>query len=470
MKKLLKLSLLVGIFMAILTIRSYASNAQVSYSKNGSSTDITVTLSKDPSANEDFCNAINTDGWTLNGTEMKKTVANTDTTPYFKYYYYTIDDDTEVISIATPYTMKVNDTFKLTTTGATIKSISNEASVKNTSSTEIQAIAPGTATIEIISAIVGTNTPSYKWEVTVEGSSGEDPVAGNYTAKYEGNKLIISGLPDGEYRYFADTNSTATDDGLTAKNKLKKDGSNYIHEYSLDLLVLNQDIYAHVYTDNGSSSSKVTDIKITKPEFNDANYFTDYTDATYMGCLFKFNFPFNLNSEGSVIKFRYKIGRINDNSVLLSIKNNESSGFSKLAEYAKNDNSPVFNETIASNDFNGYSGNINLTGQQLVNDAYYYLYAELDTENGKYIPLSSITLAEASVYPDIDYHWYMFFYGSSKFNFDGVEEPATPSEKKEKLPDRLADTGEKALVFSLVGIAAVASVVLFRKNKNIKIK
>ena len=108
-----------------------------------------------------------------------------------------------------------------------------------------------------------------------------------------------------------------------------------------------------------------------------------------------------------------------------------------------------------------------------MNHAYYYLYAELDDENGKYIPLESITLAKADVYPSQDYAWFMFFYGSSSFNFDDLEEPVPTVDTEDQTPSTptiLPATGEKALVIALIGLTAVVSVVLFKKNKGLKIK
>ena len=192
-------------------------------------------------------------------------------------------------------------------------------------------------------------------------------------------------------------------------------------------------------------------------------------------CLFKFNLPYRLKKSDTIRKIHYKIGRITDNSILLSIKNNEKGSLAKLMEFAQNDNSAVYSETLESNEFDGYSGKINLTGQQLVDEAYYYLYAELDTENGKYIPLSSVSLAKCSVYPTIDYSWYMFFYGSSKFNFDGISDSEgngenQGDEKKNEANSNLAKAGESHIILAVLVVGTIFAVVIYRKNKSTKIK
>ncbi len=306
-------------------------------------------------------------------------------------------------------------------------------------------------------------------DTTSDGSTG------TYTVKYENGKLIVSGLPDAEYYYYyVDTNSTPSDEH--SNSKLSKDGTNYTDETNVDSFILNKDAYMHIYSNYGNQH--LADVKIEKPILGSDNYFRGYTSATYLGCLLKFGLPFDLNNKEFPTKFRYKIGKITDNSVLLAIKNNESSSFDQLLNYARNDNSPVYDETLASNDWNGFSGKINLSGEQLANKAYYYLYGELDTENGKYIPLSSVTLAQASVYPTINYKWYMFFYGNDDFNWDGLETPESiddqedseqEQQEEEKSPV-LPATGEKALVIALIAITAVVSVILFKKNKGLKIK
>lgn len=302
---------------------------------------------------------------------------------------------------------------------------------------------------------------------------------GTYTASYEEDQLVITGLSDGDYKFYVDTNSTSDDASTVSKLRLTKDGANYVHKDQLDELALASDIYAHVYK-VGTPDEKIADIKITKPAFNKENYFANTTDAADGHCQFIFKLPFGLKSTSSTMNVTYKIGKITDKSILLSIKNEDATGLSKLKEFAKNDSSPVYNEKLASTQNSGYVGNLSLSGQQLSDEAYYYLYAELDTENGKYIPLSSVSFAKADVFPNLDYSWYLFFYGDNQFNWGGLDENQ-PAPSEESAPESntvddtvantdLAKTGEKAIIFALIGVAFVASVVFFRKNKNTIIK
>ena len=246
--------------------------------------------------------------------------------------------------------------------------------------------------------------------------------------------------------------------------KATDDGNYAIESSARNAMQLADDLYAHVYNTN---NEKVADIKITKPSFNNVNYFSGLSFSTWNGSQLLFNLPFDIADR----KVTYKIGKITDNSILNKIKNGDSEGFSLLKKYAGDDSSPLYNETVTINSGNGYKedGAI-IEGTKMSDGAYYYLYAEFDTENGKYIPLTSVTLAKASVYPTVDYHWYLFFYGSKDFNFDGIEDIVTPSDPGSKQPSNLPATGERAIIISLIGITLVVSFVLHKKIKATRIR
>ena len=70
------------------------------------------------------------------------------------------------------------------------------------------------------------------------------------------------------------------------------------------------------------------------------------------------------------------------------------------------------------------TGKINLS---VTDGKYYFLYAELDDENGKYYPVEGITLAKASVTSPS--FWSLFFLGSDDFSWDILEDihPINPT-------------------------------------------
>lgn len=144
---------------------------------------------------------------------------------------------------------------------------------------------------------------------------------------------------------------------------------------------------------------------------------------------------------------KYKIGKITDKSILRSIKNGESGCLSELMKYAKN----------ASN---GYSGTAK-TGQtdeivsklNLSNDEYYYVYMELDTENGKYYHIEDVSLYQAKYLSGIN-KWYLYNYLDQEFVWNLGEEPQQDNNTTVDntiSKDIIPNTG-KTLAFSLLVI------------------
>lgn len=284
--------------------------------------------------------------------------------------------------------------------------------------------------------------------------------------------LVVEGLPTGKtYKYFVDTNATASYNTNSSELEATESGTYKSVCDEKDLIQLNSDLYIHVFNTD-TENTKVADIKIEKPTFNNLNYFTSSSHSSKNLSQFIFAIPYRLNNTDMTRTIHFKIGRVTDSEILRAIKNSESEGFAKLKTYAKNDGSPLYDKNQTATMFNGYAtdGEI-IPGTSLADGAYYYLYAELDDENGKYIPLESVTLAKADVYPTQDYSWFLFFYGSDKFNLDDLEDPdSTDDSTDPESPPVLPDTGEKALAIALIGLTAVVSVVLFKKNKGLKIK
>lgn len=338
---------------------------------------------------------------------------------------------------------------------------------------------------------------SYADDTTTVPATDTDTAAtptttsGSYSAYFDTSKsyitvpIIVKGLPAGKYSYIADTNKT-TPYSNSAHTLIEDNGALKTPDFEArNLIQLNSDVYVHIYDETSLEHPLVADIKAEKPNFDQNNYFSSEADASYNHSQFVFSLPFVQNSDSMKRTVHYKLGRISDNSVLRAIKSNASDGFAKLKEYAKNDANPIYNETQISNSPFGYTTDTQIApGNQFADKGYYYLYAELDTENGKYIPIDSVTLAQAEVHPSLDgYPWFLFFYGKSNFSLDDIPDDSqngeTPSEESapesNKVDDtvaktNLARTGEKAIIFALIGVAFVASVVFFRKNKNTIIK
>ena len=168
-------------------------------------------------------------------------------------------------------------------------------------------------------------------------------------------------------------------------------------------------------------------------------------------------------------KMQIKVGKITDKAILNKIKNQDSSGFADLLNYAKS-NSAIYDETQDADKnypFIAYGGAtlgsgeiINLSG--LENDAYYFLYVKTDDENGKYISNEAVTLAQADVY---DNGWAMFFYGSSDFKWADFGNISSEVDNT-IAPTVIPKAGLEKIIFIGIGIMIiVAGITSYRKYK-----
>jgi len=168
-------------------------------------------------------------------------------------------------------------------------------------------------------------------------------------------------------------------------------------------------------------------------------------------------------------KFSIKIGRITDNAILKKIQNNDYSGITELQAYAKKDKG-VFSTNLTTTHENYYHSEQALCdGNALfVDDAYYYIYAVFDDENGKYIPIEGITLGQAYL-SDISDYWNLWAYTSEEFEWNNLESKYEGSEyqeyeKKEETPkdETIADKEiPKAGISKVIAISAMILVVSF---------
>lgn len=175
-------------------------------------------------------------------------------------------------------------------------------------------------------------------------------------------------------------------------------------------------------------------------------------------------------SNASKGKVNYKIGMITDKSILRSIKNGEANCFQKLMEYAKNaNNSSTGSLTI------GRSASI-LQKLNLVDGAYYFVYTELDTQNGKYYSLEDVNLYQANNfystagthinsllnYLDDDFVW--------NLSDEQTPTPSTPKEPEDDTvsTEKIPNTG-KTIITAIAIISSIGiGIVTYKKYRNLK--
>lgn len=248
-----------------------------------------------------------------------------------------------------------------------------------------------------------------------------------------------------------------------------------------EYMELNQDMYLwiceKIYENDKNQIKFILEgKKIERVEYpKGIEVFSDTTHFTSNHTQIFFNVPWGYST---FRKINLKIGKISDLTLLNEIQNGTSDFTDKLLQYAKNSNA-IFTKTLASGAIskdhasNGYEGD-GLDIASLEDQQYYFLYAELDDENGKYYPVEGVTLALANVYDNsMGHSWFLFFYGKDDFKWI----THTPTSGGESIDptvapiSRLPNTGIGiALIGVLVVFTGVAVIFKFKYKKYSDIK
>ncbi len=290
--------------------------------------------------------------------------------------------------------------------------------------------------------VTGTGTETFKINIKKFN-------LGYTTIKYglvkNGNKvdLKITGLTPKEGATYSYNLSASKESEDTAKNyenykELKVENNGFvvdvtdIYELSGDLKLSIAEKMEESYTDI------VNSVTIKRLDQNDlskritVNLLKDKTE-------FKVN---EIYSEGRTLKLNYKIGQVSDTKILNLIKNDDKEGLSNLLTYAKEANgvegSLASNETI-------------LNKLKIKNKAYYYVYYEIEDEDGKYYPIEDINLYMG------DAEGNLISYTSNKFKWDETE----------NVPDNPKTGIENYLIFDGIGILGALGIAYFVKKKSL---
>lgn len=272
---------------------------------------------------------------------------------------------------------------------------------------------------------------------------------------------------------------------------------NYLYSLNLDKYIeLNQDLYLWViedvgldesYTENGenyiSRSTKfvVEGQKLTRPQLPQLNLILK--SVTISGgkkdelkySSINFNFPSATENR----KFKLKIGKVTDKSILQKIQKNDYRGITELLTYAKN-NKAVYTKDLTTTQRNWYRAEAALfDGFKLLDHkAYYYIYVEFDDENGKYYPIEAVTLGQAWNNSS-NVWWDLLAYTSEKFEWNNLSSSYTDDKKEEVkeetkeevkddtiAKDKLPNTGMRmALIISILGLAGTTVFFKIKGNK-----
>ncbi len=206
-----------------------------------------------------------------------------------------------------------------------------------------------------------------------------------------------------------------------------------------------------------------------------------YTDAFFATMIAKisnnadcdtqilFNTPWD---NDTVRKIHVKIGKIGDDTILKDIYNKNSDAFEKLQNYAKKDSKAFYDKTLDSNQKMTNAGGVKIVDKEplfsvnnITDKEYYYLYAVVEDEDGKYVKTEGVTLARASkTGMSEDNGFSLFFYGSNDFSwktFEGLNNGGDNTIAPGKLPD----AGAATICLAILGIVIVVGIVSYIKYK-----
>lgn len=379
----------------------------------------------------------------------------------------------------------------------------------DSSTGELKAVGVGEATI---TATGGGKTDTCSVNVyevkTTDFSNAE------YTNEMVGTtmeQLSISNVTpnaDSDYYFIITSNSTEPNIPLgnygsidtSAVDSFIKDENGLHNSYMSKYTELNQDLYLWVieskaldgtyYNTDGTVIRDFVDFVVEGKELTRANQsllLTSFSmsDTGDTSTSISFTGAFSQNR-----KFTLKIGKITDNDIISKIRNNNYEGITDLAEYAKS-NTAIYTDTLTTTTLGSYySDNVLFDiSEKMDSNSYYYVYAEFDDENGKYLPIERVTLVKPFIseawesllaYTDRDFEWDntgVITPDDDKDNTDdddkvyNDDKPDKPGDDDTEAPGELPQTG-KTLTYAVIVMAvAVVGVITFikvRKMKEIK--
>lgn len=276
---------------------------------------------------------------------------------------------------------------------------------------------------------------------------------------------------------FTPDNSTENQVGAFSLKSIRDDKiTEFNHEnVLLDYIERNANMYISIIEDKNDESDKtkkvLADYELKRPNLlplgqRIQSYFFNDKTSTFL------NEPHKTKDR----KINLKIGKVTDNNILLSIKNGEKNCLQKLMNYAKNSQS-IYTGTVALGESNSITSKMDL-----VDEAYYYVYMEMDDESGKYYQIEDISLYQAVVG---DTRKMLFDYLSSDFKWNLGNAPLNTDNNNKNNEDKNNDnknvetskndnsvankiipkTGLKSIIAVICVLMAVSAFCLHKYNK-----
>lgn len=285
------------------------------------------------------------------------------------------------------------------------------------------------------------------------------------------NRLIISGITKNNknsyYCFITNSSDEPTietdEDGYIKgydSNLFDFDVSNWL-ERAGDLHLWLYEEQINYSTGNREHKAIVAGDKLERPAQNKigariASYFFNDRTSTIL---------WEPHDDGNTRNINLKIGKITDKSILLAIKNEETGCLAKLLDYAKSAE-PVYEGVVPL----AYESATITDKFDIIDGEYYYVYMELEAENGKYYPVEDVSLYQGLVGDTIGKNLYNYL--DDQFVWNLEDDPIDVNGKDDTtVPDgKLPQTGENVIILSVVGAliaVMVGAYIGIKKYRNI---
>lgn len=394
--------------------------------------------------------------------------------------------ESEIAIIAVPIDMKKNQTITLATSGkitlTDIKVV--DTTIATVNENKITTLKVGNTNVTAKAKMNESNDVyDYVWRLNVTEENKVDTPENKTTdfskAKYSWNDdidpdLLISDVVAKENKFYtyeitANKDTIPTKPTTNENNASLRDNKLTIHSLG-NKIALNQDMYLWIWE---GEELVLKGQKLAKPEIKkgikawNSSSFIASSDVQILLMQQVGNLKNNPR------KMNIRIGRITDNSLLNKLKENPNT--EELLTYAKTKEC-IYNNTVTTNWHRGYKEKTlpNFDSSKLIDGAYYFVYAELENEDGKYIPIENVTFTQAKTYAEQG-AWYLFLYGSSDFKWS--ENLSADSNQDDKKVDntqsdkKIPQTGAKAtisIVFASIVAIGIAGYLGYRRYNGIK--
>jgi len=188
-------------------------------------------------------------------------------------------------------------------------------------------------------------------------------------------------------------------------------------------------------------------------------------------------FCYETITEANKRKINVKIGMITDKSILRAIKDGEANALQGLLDYSKSAEA-FYTGKVPVGESDAITNSLHL-----IDEEYYYVYMQLDDENGKYYPVEDISLFQALILDDGRVNLFDCFDDDYVWNLDeeGANNPTpapTPTPEPEKKPAKTEDNtkapgslpytgGTFVIIVSVLAIIALG-IYAYRRNNDLK--